>query len=233
MADRPDDIAKEVIAQVRAVFLLLLKGGFLIACLSVAALGTLFQSTGLVAGGLGAFGLGLSAFIVSARVGKLRLRRAAEVKLLARAELDGLRIGKDAEAVLTAFDVCYVRALELLAAPDFTAVALDMRDDLSRVREHLYEVVRREVDYRSGLRRLDHVKQVEAVRLIGDDSRATADRLAAEANRIAADTHKIVDRLGEVRRLSDGRETLDKVIEDLDRTARAYQEIEARIDQQN
>ena len=67
MAERPDDIAKEVIAQVRAVFLLLLKGGFLIACLSVAALGTLFQSTGLIAGGLGAFGLGLSAFIVSAQ----------------------------------------------------------------------------------------------------------------------------------------------------------------------
>lgn len=229
MAERPDDIAKEVIAQVRAVFLLLLKGGFLIACLSVAALGTLFQSTGLVA----AFGLGLSAFIVSARVNKVRLKRAAEVKLLARAELDGLRIGKDAEAVLTAFDVCYVRALELLSAPDFTAVALDMKDDLSRVREHLYEVVRREVDYRTGLRRLDHVKQVEAVRMIGDDSRATADRLAAEANRIATDTHKIVDRLGEVRRLSDGRETLDKVIEDLDRTARAYQEIEARTEQQN
>jgi len=80
---------------------------------------------------------------------------------------------------------------------------------------------------------VDHVKQGGAVRLIGDDSRVTADRLAAEANRIAADTHKIVDRLGEVRRLSDGRETLDKVIEDLDRTARAYQEIEARVEQQN
>ncbi|MFO0725144.1 MAG: hypothetical protein U1E65_15290 [Myxococcota bacterium] len=224
----PDDVAREVLGQVRSFFVGLAKGLLLLITLSVAGIGGLFHLDSLMVGGLSAFGAAVVAFVIAGRARHHRLVRAAERRLVARAELEGVRLHRSAEAVLTAFDLSYERALDMLASGELKTVASDVRTDLDRVREHLFDVIRRESEAQVALRKLDRVRQVASVQEIVKDSRASADRLAEEANQITADTHRLVDRLSEVRRLSSGKESLDRVLEDLDRTARAYQEIEAK-----
>src|SRR5262249_17466131 len=139
-------------------------------------------------------------------VRRSRLKKRAETELIARAELNQLRVDRDLQDVMRAFDLSYKRGREIFEAGDRggETLAVEAAVDLERVREHLYEVAQTKAGLIADLRALRRGSRVEALASAGDDLKKRAADRQREAERIATDTQQLAQRLVEVSSLLPG-----------------------------
>jgi hypothetical protein len=172
-------------------------------------------------------------WVVGRTARRWALKRRARRSLTARARLDGMSLNRDAEAVLGAFDHSYQRAVALLESPQLQGIEDDARRSLDRVRNQLYDVITAEMRLRRDAKGLRRLRGVDAVTHALTEAEQQMRALHDESDRIAQDAQRLADRLDRVRQLAagpaptaDAHEGLSRVLEDLDRTATAYEEIE-------
>lgn len=233
MPERVEDVAREAFGRVQSILFWVLTVLWFVGWGVVTGVGHAFDVGVMMS--TGSWVLGASALTWgAARLGRrLVLGRKARTSLRAKARLERIRLNRDADAVLGAFDHSYQRAIALLASPQLAGVAHDARKDLDRVRDQIYDVVALEMRLRDEAKGLRRLRAVGAVHSALGDAEEQMRALHQESDRIAQDTHRLADRLDRVRQLaagpaasSEAREGLERVLADLDRTATAYEEIE-------
>lgn len=233
MPERAEDIAREAFGKVGNVLFWILFWVWTVAWGAIAGVGALLEVPMAFQIGVGVAG-GSAVVLGGGRlVRRWMLKSQAKTSLLARARLEGLRLNRDAEAVLGAFDHSYQRALGLLAMPDLAAMGTEARHNLDRVRAQIYDLVSTEMRLRLDAKKLRKLRTVGAVSSVLDDAQQQMRALHVESDKIAQDTQRLADRLDRVRQLSAGptrgseaSEGIARVLEDLDHTASAYEEIE-------
>jgi hypothetical protein len=180
--------------------------------------------------------LGLTAVTVGYRsyAHKKRLESRARASLVARSQLNRLRLDRPMQAALSAFDHHYGRVQKQLAVPDLAEIdtGLKIEADIERARDHLYDLAETESRLREELASLKGARNVPSVSAAREEIRAQIVTVQKQGDKVALDVQKLSERLSTLRFLSSGSEpdakqrTLEDVMEDLDRTAAAYQEIE-------
>lgn len=163
-----------------------------------------------------------------------RLAARARVSLVARAQHRGLRLERPMQAALTAFDHHSSRIQRQLAAPDLAQIdtGLKIEAEVERARDHIFELALTESQLRRELESLKGARNVASVSGAREELKSQLAGVAREADKVALDVQKISERLSAMKQLSGGSEpavkqrSLDDVLEDLDRTAAAYKEID-------
>ncbi len=233
MPERAEDIAREAFGKMQSVIFWILSGVWTLAWLVVAGMGAALDSPALTEVGLTVLGASAVLWIGARTARRLVLGRRARTSLRARARLERMALNRDADGVLGAFDHSYQRALALLDSPQLSGVADDARRNLGRVRDQIYDVVSTEMRLRREAKSLRRLRAVGAVHSALGEAEEQMRALHQESDRIAQDTQRLADRLDRVRQLAAGpapaaeaNDGLERVLQDLDRTATAYEEIE-------
>src|SRR5262249_18566195 len=135
---------------------------------------------------------------------KRRLRRSAQSSLVARAQLERLRLPAETESVLSGFDITTRNVAELLEEPAIKAVSLSgtIARDLEDAREQLYAMVVRETKLAVDLRDLNRLHSTPSVSSSSADIREQIRRVRAQEEEIAINARRLVERLQDVRQLS-------------------------------
>ncbi len=164
-----------------------------------------------------------------------RLKRLAATSLVAKAELDGLRLNRETESVLGLFDLAYQSAMDRLADPEVLRadLGIDVMSNLDRARDHLYKLTSVEVKLRKDLRTMTELANSSSVATAAEELRNQIAEIDREAGSIADDAQKLSARITEVHRLigagqrtEETRGRLQDALRDLDITASAYKEID-------
>lgn len=233
MPERAEDIAREAFGKVQSIIFWILTSVWTVGWVVVAALGQALEVAFMTELGLGVLGATAVTWIGARTARRLVLGRRARTSLRARARLERLLLNRDADAVLGAFDHSYQRALALLESPQLSGIASDARRNLGRVRDQIYDVVSTEMRLRREAKSLRRLRAVGAVHSALGEAEEQMRALHQESDRIAQDTQRLADRLDRVRQLAAGpapaveaNDGLERVLQDLDRTATAYEEIE-------
>lgn len=237
LEDQLEDAARNVWEGARSVLQILLLAGWSGLWLLLLLIGSGLGLVGLQwasAGVLVATALGVFARHV---VRRRRLEAKAGRELLARAQLENIRLDRNMADVLRAFDLSYGEATYLLETHALLdeGIRSNARRDLDRIREHLWSAAVDKTVILRNLRRMGRGSEVGAVRAALEDARDAATQRQRQAEQILSDARALNGRLLELRQLSSGegraveqaRGELREVISELDRTAQAYQEIEA------
>ena len=232
MAERAEDIAREAFGKAQTILFWVLSSLWMVGWLVLAGVSSALDLDGVREVALSVAGGSAALWLVGRGTRRLVLGRKARRSLRARAQYDGIWLNRDADGVLGAFDHSYQRALGLLDSPQLAGVAADARRDLDRVRAQIYDVVSTEMRLRKDAKGLRKLRGVEAVNTALTEAEDQMRALHEESSRIAQDTLRLADRLDRVRQLAagparsdDAAEGLSRVLEDLDRTATAYEEI--------
>jgi len=233
MPERAEDIAREAFGKVRDVLFWILFWSWTLGWLAIGGLGSVIGSPDVFHAGM-AMAAGSAVVLGGGRLTRrLVLTSRAKTSLIARARLESLRLNRDAEAVLGAFDHSYERALGLLGAPEIAGVAAEARHNRGRVREQIYDLISTEMRLRLDAKKLRRLRTVGAVSSALGDAEQQMRALHNESDTIAQDTQRLADRLDRVRQLAAGpsrsteaQDGIARVLEDLDQTASAYEEIE-------
>jgi hypothetical protein len=165
---------------------------------------------------------------------KKRLAARAKVSLVARAQLRQLKLERPMQAALSAFDHHYARVHRQLSAPDLAQIdiGLKIEAELERARDLMFDLAVTESQLHEELNGLRGARSVSSVVSARDELRNQITGVGREADKVALDVQKIGERLGAMKQLSGGNEpaikqrSLEDVLEDLDRTAAAYKEID-------
>lgn len=205
----------------------------------VGVIGLVFDLPTVATVGASAMGCTLIAWLARRVVKKRRLEGRARRELVARCALEGLRIDRELEGALRAFDLSYRRASEILESDSRIEedLAVSAAVDLEHLRDHVFRLAREKCDLTRDLKGLGRPSRVAAVSTALEELRAQIRVRQGEAERIANDVHQLAVRLREVRALAPsaaGEESsgeLSRIFEELDRTAAAYREIEEAEDE--
>lgn len=234
LEDRLGDVAQSAWSGAKSVFLFLFLGGWSSLWGLVLLLSWAFGwATGMALGG-GILAATLLTVVGTRLWRRWQLAQRAEQELVARARLEGLKLDRNVEEVLQTFDVTYRRARAMLedARERDPPLATDAELRLDNVREKLFAVAKAKTELLRDLRKLGRRARLEVVRETIEEARDDITARQREAEAIAADAHRLTERLSEVRKLSAGTEEatddtgLKDVLEELDRTAKAYKEID-------
>jgi hypothetical protein len=226
----------EAWTKVRGVLLVLAVSGWSILWLLVLGFGWLFSIEALIGVSIGMLGLTGGGVVTMQALGRRARRRLARRSLVARADLERLRLAPELRATLESFDVSHKNVRGLLEDPAIDGASLrpTLAENVSAARERLYQITREENELRADLARLQRVQSTGAVGATIEETRARIQRLQREAEQIAVDMQKLSSRLGEVRALANDTDrtapeqaALEKAIEDADRIAAAYREIQS------
>lgn len=165
---------------------------------------------------------------------KKALEARAKVSLVARSQRDRLKLDRPMQAALSAFDHHYGRVHRQLSAPGMNEIEIGLKveADIERARDHLFDLAETESRLRLELNSLKGARNVPSVSAAREEIRQQIQSVQQQGDKVALDVQKLSERLGNMRVLSGGMEpaikqrTLEDVMEDLDRTAAAYQEID-------
>jgi hypothetical protein len=213
----------------------LLFAGWLLGWGAVAAIGWAASIQWMLGAGIGIAGASVLGLIGQRAARKSRLQRLAKTSLVAKAELEGLRLDRETSSVLGLFDLAYQSAMDRLADPEVLRadLGIDVMSNLDRARDHLYKLTSVEVKLRLDLRQMTALASSSSVASAADELRAQIAEIDREANSIAGDAQKLSARVTEVHRLiGSGQKTeetrgrLQDALRELDVTASAYKEID-------
>jgi hypothetical protein len=232
--ERSRDVAAETMPKVRRWLKFFLLMGWSFAWLALLVVGALLGYAPLVAVPAGIVAVTwLGAGVVHWR-GRRRLRLLAEQSLLARAQLEGVNVGRRMAGALTAFDLQHRRVQELLKQPGLGGLeaALRIEADVSTARDLVFDLAKAEARLLKEFASLRGSRSVPSVEASRKELKAEIDATTAKADKVAGDVQRLAERLGNLRSLSGSADTaarersLEDVLEDLDRTASAYREID-------
>lgn len=233
--DRIEDVARTVVKGAGDVLAWVAFSAWMAIWLLVALVGWIFTLPTVTAIGASVAAATILIGLIRRSVKRRRLERRAEKELIARAQLERVKIDRDLQDTLRAFDLAYKRVTEILEAGDRVeeTLAVEAAVDLERVRNHLFEVARVKTSLIADLKALGRSSRVGAVSNAIDDLRARISDRQREAERITRDTQQLAQRLVEVSALApkslaaeQPHNELSKILGELDRTAKAYKEIE-------
>lgn len=232
--DRIEDVARTVAKGAGSVLSVVALVGWMGLWLILALVGWIFTWPTMTAVSAAIVALTLIATIVRRASRRRKLARQAENELVARARLEQVKLDRDLEDVLRAFDLSHKRVHEILERGDVIeeSMAIEAAVDLQRVREHLFVLAKEKASLLRDLKGLGRSSRVEAVSAAIDDLRRRIGEKQREAERIAQQTQLLSERLIEVGALSSSatasvpERELTKILADLDHTAKAYREIE-------
>ncbi len=220
--------------RMKRVFAVLFLAGWTFGWGFLLLMGYLFTAPTLMAVSGGAIAIGLLAGLVRRMTRRRRLERRAEDELVAKAKLEGVKLDRNIHGVLEAFDACYVQIKSTLEEPELAqeTIAVDAAVDLEAVRDRLFHVAETKAKMLREVRKLGRGSGSSVVKASIDDARRAVVARQQEAEQITKDAQRLLSRLEDVRRLSAGpdkaqaRGKLEAVLTELDRTAKAYEEIE-------
>ncbi len=220
--------------RLKRVFAVLFLAGWTFGWSFLLLMGYLFSAPTLMAVSGGAIAVGLLAGLVRRLTRRRRLERRAEHELIAKAKLEGVKLDRNIHEVLSAFDACYVQIKSTLEEPELAqeTIAVDAAVDLDVVRDRLFHTAETKAKLLRELRKLGRSSSSSVVKQSVEDVRHAVVARQREAEQITQDAQRLLSRLEDVRRLTGGpdkahaRGKLEAVLQELDLTAKAYEEIE-------